>query len=64
MRTSRTMARLVWYHTPLRFGPPQKKDEGAKAANAEAGKEKDDEKEHEMRRAMAEKKIALELIEA
>ena len=60
MRTSRTMARLVWYHTPLRLGPAPKNDT-PKPASSEA---RDEETEHEMRRAMAEKKMALELIEA
>ena len=54
------MARLVWYHTPLRLGPVQKND-APKPASSEA---RDEGTEHEMRRAMAEKKMALELIEA
>ena len=58
IRSSRTFARLVWYHVPLRMGPQASQKE-----EREKGKERDEERAREVRRLMAEKKMALELIE-
>lgn len=56
MRATRTFARLVWFHVPLRLGPkPQNNSstEEVKPAN----------KAEEIRRMMAEKRMALDLLQ-
>lgn len=62
MRTSRTFGRLVWYHVPLRMGPPPKRDDCGKPLSANDVKGKENES-REVHRLMAEKKMALELLE-
>lgn len=65
MRTSRTCARLIWYHVPLRMGPAPKKDDNGRpiVPLEDKGKASEQERVREVRRLMAEKKMALELIE-
>lgn len=63
MRTSRTFARLAWYHVPLRMGPQTKKDDAKPTDDKGKEKEKEEEKAREVHRLMAEKRMALELIE-
>ncbi|KAI0685218.1 Bestrophin, RFP-TM, chloride channel-domain-containing protein [Cytidiella melzeri] len=68
MRTSRTFARLVWFHVPLSLLPPGAPDphsqaRGDKRTEAEKARE-EKAREKEVHRLMAEKRMALDLIEA
>ncbi|KAH8088981.1 Bestrophin, RFP-TM, chloride channel-domain-containing protein [Cristinia sonorae] len=58
MRTSRTFGRLIWFHVPLRTAVPSSNSETS------SGSEKDKEAVRETRRAMSEKHMALDLVEA
>ena len=61
IRHSRTLARFVWYHVPLRIENVQDSEEGQdEEQKAKAKKEK----QKAVHRIMAEKRMALELIEA
>lgn len=59
IRTSRTFARFVWYHVPLRLENETSNQSGAGDENKEKT-----EKLKVVRRVMAEKRMALDLIEA
>ena len=59
IRTSRAFGRLAWLHVPLRMSSA-KRDEQEKAADDVKGKAKET---REVHRLMAEKKMALELLE-
>ncbi|CAL1711817.1 unnamed protein product [Somion occarium] len=58
MRTSRTFGRLIWFHVPLRAF----NEDGSDASDDPHGKKP--EKARQVRRIMAEKRMALHLVEA
>ena len=57
MRTSRTLCRLIWFHIPLRL--PTHVSEESPEHDV-----KEKERSREVRRVMAEKRMALDLVEA
>ncbi|KAI0821257.1 Bestrophin, RFP-TM, chloride channel-domain-containing protein [Irpex lacteus] len=74
IRTSRTFARLIWFHVPLSFSPPGSASSHSGTTNKDAGEEEEKEKERErererkarekeVHRIMAEKRMALDLVE-
>ena len=66
IRTSRTCARLIWFHVPLSFSPPQSSDPHGTTKEGHTEIDQDEEtaaREKEVRRVMAEKRMALDLVE-
>lgn len=66
IRTSRTLGRLVWFHIPLRYSLPNAGDvhEHVNADEGSRSKQREmNAREKEVHRLMAEKRMALDLIE-
>ncbi|KAI0090860.1 Bestrophin, RFP-TM, chloride channel-domain-containing protein [Irpex rosettiformis] len=67
MRTSRTCARLIWFHVPLSFSPPMSNSSQSASKDGrqenEGGDQEGESREKEVHRIMAEKRMALDLVE-
>lgn len=57
MRATRTFARLIWFHVPLRLGP---KVQSSSATSGDASTTS----KLEVKRIMSEKQLALDLLQA
>lgn len=64
IRNSRTFARFVWFHIPLRIETESGKEEEVEVEGIVANGKERTEKLKVVHRVMAEKRMALDLIEA